>query len=182
MPDKSLGWQMANDARHLGFTLARYKFVAKMFAGYRAVVEIGCGNGFGGQVVRQAVGRLDGLDLPRWDIGSPLFLNGFTMQYDGAFCLDVIEHVAPAAERQALLNLSRCAPVCIIGTPSLESQQYASPESARLHVNCFTGERLREACRANWRHVFMFGQNDEVLHTGHFGMSHYLFALCVDPI
>lgn len=174
MPDKSLEWQMANDAKHLGFTLARYKFVAKMFAGYDAVLEVGCGNRFGGQVVQQSVGLMSGVDLPAFDITKDQ-LQGF----DGVFMLDVFEHIPKEQECAMLVNLAACAPACIIGTPSLESQRYASPESARLHVNCVSGDYLQTVCKLHWRHVFMFGMNDETLHTGFMPMSHYLIALCV---
>ncbi len=46
------------DPKRLVFTLARYKFVAKMLAGKDQVAEIGCGDGFGSRIVRQAVGNL----------------------------------------------------------------------------------------------------------------------------
>ena len=35
-----------DDPKRLVFTLARYKFVAKMFSGKSEVAEIGCGDGF----------------------------------------------------------------------------------------------------------------------------------------
>jgi hypothetical protein len=35
------------DPKRLVFTLARYKFVAKMMSGKKQVAEIGCGDGFG---------------------------------------------------------------------------------------------------------------------------------------
>ena len=40
-----------DDPKRLGFTLARYKFVAKMLAGYEQVLEVGCGDGFASVVV-----------------------------------------------------------------------------------------------------------------------------------
>ncbi len=38
-------WQ--DDPRRLGFVLARYKFVAKMFSGLERVLEVGCARAFG---------------------------------------------------------------------------------------------------------------------------------------
>jgi hypothetical protein len=32
-----------------------------------------------------------------------------------------------------------------------------------------------------FRNVFLFGMNDEVLHTGYYDMCHYLWALCSSP-
>jgi len=40
--------------KRLLFTLALYKFVAKMFSGKKRVVEVGCGDGFCARVVRLA--------------------------------------------------------------------------------------------------------------------------------
>lgn len=179
MADKPLDWQMQQDAKHLGFVLARYHNVAQLFSGFEEVLEVGCGNGFGAQVVKQAVGRLQTVDLPAFDLSSREWpLAGFNAVY----CLDVIEHIEPEFEHIALRNLSRCAPVCIIGTPTLESQPYASPESKRLHVNCFTGERLRDACRAHWRHVFMLCMTDSTTFVGDFRMARYLMAICTGPL
>ena len=48
----------AGDPRRLVFTLARYKFVAKMFEGKGSVLEVGCGDGFGSRIVKQSVQKL----------------------------------------------------------------------------------------------------------------------------
>lgn len=179
MPDQSLDWQMQQDAKHLGFVLARYHNVAQLFSGFEEVLEVGCGNGFGAQIVRQQVGRLSAVDLPAYDLTSANFgCRGF----NGVYCLDVIEHIENRFEHAALVNLSQAAPVCIIGTPTLESQPYASPESKRLHVNCFTGERLRDACRAHWRNVFILCMTDATTFVGDFRMARYLMAICTGPL
>ena len=47
-----------DDPRHLVFTLARYKFVAKMMSGRDHVLEIGCADAFGTRLVLQEVKRL----------------------------------------------------------------------------------------------------------------------------
>lgn len=175
MPDASIDYVLKDDPKHLVFTLARYKFVAKMFVGLREVLEIGCGNGFGAEIVKQSVLKLKVTDIDSLDITKDTHKG-----YDGVFCLDVIEHIEKENCDSALYNLSLCAPVCIIGTPSLESQVYASKFSKEKHVNCMSGEELRAACHGHWKHVFMFGMSDEVVHTGFLPMSHYLFALCVE--
>ena len=60
----------AEDPKHLGFVLARYKFVAKMLAGKTWVLEIGCGDCTGARVVKEAVGGLIGCDKTIYDIGG----------------------------------------------------------------------------------------------------------------
>jgi len=99
--------------------------------------------------------------------------------FGGVFALDVFEHIRNAD--RFLDCMAGCAPVAIIGTPSLESQQYASALSKEGHVNCHTSTELRYSLRRYWNQVFMFSMNDEVLHTGFGPMSQYLFALCVGP-
>jgi SAM-dependent methyltransferase len=193
----SYGWEM--DPKRLGFTAARYKFVGKMLEGKKSVLEVGCGDAFFSRVVRQHMatdGFLQVVDINRGYIGSAKknnpkdgrwrvypgdwdILNGPlapATRFEAVYCLDVFEHIA---EEDLLLgNLSRCAPVCLVGAPSLESQAWASEISKLEHVNCKTKEGLREAMKRHFSQVFMFGMNDEVLHTGH--MPAYLFALGVN--
>ncbi len=185
-----------HDPKHLGFTLARYKFVAKMLAGLHSVAEFGCGDGFGAAVVRQSVGGLRLYDFDPHcvaaankmvpdsaavcDITEPdSTLGRFT---DAVYMIDVIEHLDSRSERHALRNIQRMlrAPgVLIIGTPSLESQAYASPQSKAGHVNCRSGDALKSDMLKYFNTVFLFGMNDEMLHVGFAPMCHYLFAVCV---
>ena len=79
-----------------------------------------------------------------------------------------------------LRNLRSSAPVAVIGTPSLESQRYASETSRAGHVNCKSAPDFRAALRRYWRRVFLFSMNDEVIHTGFYPMAHYLIALATD--
>jgi hypothetical protein len=187
MPDMPVSEVLATDPKHLVFTLARYKFVAKMFAGYDQVLEVGCATGVGARIIAQAVTELHATDpdisqteqVPGVKYFNYDLLHAPLPFYDGVYCLDVFEHIAD--EATALSHLSQCAPVCIIGTPSLESQVYASASSKEGHVNCKSGEDLRRVCLDYWEHVFLFGMNDETLHTGFLPMCHYLIALCVGP-
>ena len=188
------------DPRRLVFTLARYKFVAKMLRGLESVAEIGCGDGFGARIVRQEVQDLLVTDFdpvfikeaakhiePDWpitlathDILSGPYINGDL--FDAAFSLDVIEHIPQEKEDIYLRNISNSIKpggVFICGAPSLESQEYASPPSREGHINCKTGEDLKNLLEKYYNHAFLFGMNDEVLHTGFSPMCQYLFVLAV---
>lgn len=68
--------------------------------------------------------------------------------------------------------------IFIVGTPSLESQQYSNKDIIGAHVNIYTGENLRDTLNQYFNNVFMFTQNDEIIHTGHFRMANYLLAVC----
>lgn len=189
-----------DDPKLLGFMCARHKFVAKMMNGFQHVLEIGCQEGFGSAIVAQSVKHLVAIDYykPYIDSCSERFnqkknieFRGFDMiegpiceDFQGAFALDVLEHIDPLDEDRFMHNVSASLKrngVFIIGSPSIESQRYASASSRIGHINCKSGIELSDFCARYYKNVFMFGMNDEVLHTGFFQMSHYLLALCVSP-
>lgn len=186
-----------DDPRRLTFLLARYKFVSKMLSGKKLVGELGCGDAFGTRVVMQEVEKLIAYDFDplfvediqqrqskRWPVEAyyhDIIEKPLPNLHDGIYSLDVIEHINIHEEHAYLTNL--CASltddgVLIVGTPSLESQAYASPPSKEGHVNCKTGPELKAILNQYFQNVFIFSMNDEVVHTGFTPMAHYLFALC----
>jgi 2-polyprenyl-3-methyl-5-hydroxy-6-metoxy-1,4-benzoquinol methylase len=105
-------------------------------------------------------------------------------KFDGAFALDVLEHITPENEAKFLENLTASlAPhgVVIVGMPSLESQAYASEISRAGHVNCKSMPELKRTMERYFFNVFVFSMNDEVVHTGYHKMAQYLMALCCEP-
>ena len=188
-----------NDPRRLLFTLARYKFVSKMFDGYETVLEIGCGDAFATRIVQQTVKKVTATDFDpifieeihdrrqhKWELDAHvhnMVLEPTKQSFDGIFSLDVLEHVQQSDEDTFLKNTClslKSHGALIIGMPSLESQTYASEGSKIGHVNCKTGTDLRDLMKKYFHSVFMFSMNDEVVHTGFFPMAHYLFAVCCD--
>jgi len=186
-----------DDPKHLLFILSRYKFVAKMFTGFDKVLEIGCGDGIGTRMVQQEVQHVTAVDFdavfiedlkqradPDWplEVGVHDMLQGSVAgQFDGIYALDVLEHIQPADEdlfiRNAIQSL-KAEGSLIFGMPSLESQIYASPPSKAGHVNCKSAKNFKGLMETYFHHVFLFSMNDEVLHTGFYPMSHYIFTLC----
>ena len=186
-----------DDPRRLGILLARYKFVAKMLSGRKDVGELGCGDAFGSRIVLQEVGRLSVYDFDPvfiddvkarqsddWPLEAHLhdiLAAPLPQKHDGIYSLDVIEHIPQSEEDTYLANLCRSLTndgVLIIGTPSLESQTYASPISKAGHVNCKSGTELKSMLEQFFKTVSVFSMNDEVVHTGFYPMAHYLFAMC----
>lgn len=181
-----------HDPKRIAFQAARYKFVGKMLEGKNRVLEVGCSDGWGARIVRQHVEYLEAVDEDfaavsiainsfswRWPIHFRRadFMAEDFAGYDAAYALDVFEHIDMAREFEFLRRLRAAAPLVVIGCPSLESQRYASEISRREHVNCPTKQDLREAMARHWKHVFLFGMNDETLHTGFGTMCHYLLAI-----
>ena len=187
----------SDDPRHLLFILARYKFVAKMFSGFGSVLEIGCGDAIGSRLVQQEVRHLKAVDFdgifvqdaidradPDWPMGlavHDMLAGPVPASFDGIYALDVLEHIPREKEdlfiRNALASLKDDG-VLIFGMPSLESQTYASPPSKAGHVNCKSAVDFRQLMKKYFSQVFIFSMNDEVLHTGFYAMSHYVFTLC----
>jgi 2-polyprenyl-3-methyl-5-hydroxy-6-metoxy-1,4-benzoquinol methylase len=186
-----------DDPRRLAFLLSRYKFVSKMLSGKKLVGELGCGDAFGTRIVLQEVERVIAYDFDpvfvedikqrqskRWPIEvncHDIIEAPLPYQHDGIYSLDVIEHISIRDEDAYLANLSLSLAsdgVLIIGTPTLESQTYASPPSKQGHINCKTGAQLRALLQRYFHNVFLFSMNDEVVHTGFAPMAHYLFAVC----
>ena len=185
-----------DDPKHLLFTAARYKFVAKMLSGSPSVLEVGCADAFFTRIVVQEVGKLTATDFdelfvkdvkrrmdPKWSFEvapHDLLKSPFPGIFDAAYALDVIEHIAPSDEVTFVLNIVQSLSahgVLILGSPSLESQTYASKQSKEGHVNCKTGPQMKELMGRFFHNVFQFSMNDEVVHTGYAPMAHYRFAI-----
>jgi cyclopropane fatty-acyl-phospholipid synthase-like methyltransferase len=120
----------------------------------------------------------------RWPVAAHLhdIVSGpLPHRHDGLYSLDVLEHIAPRDEDAYLTHLCDSLTeegVLIIGSPSLESQPYASPQSKAGHVNCKSGAELKVLLGQYFKNVFLFSMNDEVVHTGFYPMAHYLLAVC----
>jgi 2-polyprenyl-3-methyl-5-hydroxy-6-metoxy-1,4-benzoquinol methylase len=188
-----------DDPKRLLFVLARYKFVSRMMAGKNSVLEIGCADAFGTRLVRQTVPNVTATDI------DPLFIEdclsrerdsawpvtykvhdmvagAFGERFDGVYALDVFEHIPADAEHQFIRNAKESLAddgILIIGSPSLESQQYASEGSKAGHVNCKSGDDMRQTFRQHFDNVLLFSMNDEIVHTGFEKMAHYLLAVCI---
>lgn len=194
-PYSSYTWR--HDPKHVLFTMARYKFAAKLLVGKANAVEIGCGDALGAPLLLQSVNRLHCLDLENAviednlrRIGNSERLRFETLDilaaspegpFDAAVSLDVIEHIDASQEHLYVANiaksLSRSA-VAIIGTPNVTADRYASQNSRDGHINLKSHTTLAESMSAWFENVFIFSMNDEVVHTGFSPMAHYLMAVC----
>lgn len=193
---------MMTDPKHICFVLSRYKFVAKMLehGNKRNILEVGCGDGIGLPIVAQVANELWVADwderLLEGDKRRLWFLQNVHYKHvdfnkdtasdigaiDAVYAIDVIEHLDPENEERFMSNIVQCisnktSGVMIVGTPNITASSYASPQSKTQHINLKSMETLRELMEKFFYNVFMFGINDEVLHTGYAPMCHYLWAL-----
>ena len=191
-------YSVLHDPKHLVFALGRYKFVAKMLQGRASALEVGPGDGIGLPIVAQAVKQVYAVDWdPRLIEGNKRRLAHFDniehlcvdlneadidVSVDAAYTIDVIEHLEPTNEDGFMRRIVRCLHhdgVLITGTPNITASPYASPQSEAQHINLKSMKALEEMTKIYCRNVFMFGMNDEVLHTGYAPMCHYIWSIGV---
>jgi 2-polyprenyl-3-methyl-5-hydroxy-6-metoxy-1,4-benzoquinol methylase len=191
-------YSMLHDPKHMAFVLSRYKFCAKLLTGKNLVLEVGCGDAFGAPIIAQSVSELHCIDWDRRNIDGNKrrlekiknikFLThditdgSIGTKYDAIFNIDVIEHLEPEYENKFLkgmLDSLNRKGVLIIGTPNKTASQYATFRSDHQHINLKTADSLKSLLDQHFDNTFIFSMNDEVMHTGYFPMSHYLFAVGV---
>ena len=199
-PEAALGpwtsYSILHDPKHMCFVLSRYKFCAKMLEGKKTVMEIGAGDGFGLPIIAQAAEKVFAVD---WDerlldgnkrrlshlqnveyIHVDLNEGSPDITVDAAFSIDVIEHLEPEKEIVFMDNVVKCIRpngILITGTPNITASQYATPRSKAQHINLKSWQTLRELTERYFENAFMFGMNDEVIHTGYAPMCHYIWAI-----
>jgi 2-polyprenyl-3-methyl-5-hydroxy-6-metoxy-1,4-benzoquinol methylase len=180
--------------RRLLYALSYYKFASKLIGPSKRVLDLGCNEGLGTWVLAHACGCAKGVDFDaeaiaaaQRNFSSPCVAFScadlFDMphqQWDAVTSFDVIEHIFPENADQFLSVVAsqlHHTGLAVIGTPSLTGQQFASEISRKGHVNVYSHERLEEAMKRHFAHVFLFAANDEVVHTGYLPLAHYLIAV-----
>ncbi len=174
--------------------------------GCARVLDVGCGEGIGTYLVGKECGFARGVDfdvdlietakrnwVPPEDHADGLrvcefaakdFLVEPKAEFDAVITFDVIEHIQPVNAAGFITGMAANlvdTGLAVVGTPNVTSAQYASAVTNKGHVNLYDGERLHDEMSAAFSRVFMFGANDELVHTGYFPMCHYLIAVGVGP-
>lgn len=201
----TLSPKMSFTVRHaltgLLFILARYKFPVKMLQNRKklTVIDFGCNDGLGDLMIAQNCDckKIIGVDFDEdaiaWaneNIANEkiefirhdfLGMDICPGRGDCAVSLDVIEHIPLEKEELYLDTICKNLKpngIAIIGTPNDKIFPYANPINKKAHINNYSQERLYAALSKKFQQVFIFGLNDEVLHTGFYPMSCYIMALC----
>ena len=95
---------------------------------------------------------------PRWSVTfkvHDMMAGPLAENFDGVYAIDVIEHIPVEHEDRFVGNLAASLNpqgVCLIGSPSLQSQAYATKASKAGHVNC------KDAPRPEGAHVKILSQ------------------------
>jgi 2-polyprenyl-3-methyl-5-hydroxy-6-metoxy-1,4-benzoquinol methylase len=187
-------FNLYNDPKRLSFVLSRYKFAAKMSSRDRNILELGCSEGIGAPILSETAKSytgvdmdVDAIDAAKKNLSSDKinfilddFLGKAYGKFDAVISLDVVEHIIPECEhayfKTIYANLVEDG-IGIVGTPNVTSSTYASLASQTGHVNLLDEHRLRAAMENLFHIVFVFGINDEIVHTGFSPMAHYLVCI-----
>lgn len=189
-----LSYHFTNTPRRILYSMSYYKFAAKIIGSDKRVLDIGCGEGLGTWLLKTECGYAKGIDMDKdaidiakenWqdseiDFVASDFLSVKEEQYDAIAAFDLIEHILVENIPNFFKKVISCLThdgVAVIGTPNITSHQYASDITKKGHVNIYSSERLEKEMMQYFSHVFMFGANDEVVHTGFLPMAHYLIAV-----
>ena len=182
-------YQFRHSPRHVLFAMARYKFALKMIGAGKEILELGCSDGLGTYYLNEFAKRTCGVDFDEGSIAwaqknftdekmvfkCDNFLGKTYGLFDAVVSYDVIEHIYPHNEaayiETAVKNLKTDG-TFLVGTPNVEAQRFSKKEITGAHVNLFTAERLAESLQKHFHNVFMFSQNDEMIHTGYTPMAH----------
>lgn len=182
--------------RRLLFVFSRYKFAAKLLPQDHSVkvLELGCSEGFPTLLLAENGHHIVAVDFDEAAISHAkknIIKNNISFIYDdfigkiyGEFkavvSLDVIEHIETASEDRFMETIcSNLEPqgFAVIGTPNITAQEYASEGSKIGHINLYSAERLLALMQKYFHNVFLFGMNDEVVHTGFYPMCHYMIVI-----
>ena len=187
-------YQFKNSPRRILFSLSRYKFAQKLIGKDKTILEFGCSDGLGSHILAETASRVLGIDFDKgiieWakenltteklSFKHDNFLGKKYGEFDAVVAFDVIEHIFQKNESRFLETMgNNLSPygIAIVGTPNITSRQYSSSVVNDAHVNMYDAERLESLMNKYFHNVFIFCQNDEVIHTGFPAMAHYLIAV-----
>jgi 2-polyprenyl-3-methyl-5-hydroxy-6-metoxy-1,4-benzoquinol methylase len=191
-------YQFCNTPRRILFALSYHKFAAKMIGMGKRILEVGCSEGLAtlilGEFATECLGiDIDGeaIKIANETIANEKFhfrhadvMEGVLGQFDAVASFDVIEHIFHDNEDRFLSAITANlvdGGMCVIGTPNITSDQYASAVTRAGHVNLYSADRLRESLERHFQTVLMFSANDEMVHTGFSPMAHYLIGIGIGP-
>ena len=188
-----------NDLLALFIKLARYKFATRLIQPNSTVVDLGCGDGLGSLFLSQHSKKTIGVDIHRastdycranYNRPNLEFVRSSGEDFraeepvDAVVCLDTVEHVPQDVAPRLIGNIGRIlkpSGILILGTPSIYSQPYASPNRIAQHYIEYTREKLEHLVAPFFARTLFFSMNDELVHTGFDRLAWYLLLICSSP-
>jgi 2-polyprenyl-3-methyl-5-hydroxy-6-metoxy-1,4-benzoquinol methylase len=157
--------QVKHQTRHLLFVLARYKFAARLLPEARPlkVLELGCNEGLGGLMLIERGHQLTAVDFDDRAIESAK--RAFGDSGIDWVCDDFLGKTY--GEHDAVVSID-----VIEHIDGSEEDRFMQTVIQNLGQHGFA---------VIVHQSFLFGVNDEVVHTGFYPMCHYLMALGCSP-
>lgn len=158
--------------------VARYRYAA-LFAADKAVLDVGCGTGYGAAVMASVARDVTGFDISpeavgyairhygeqaRFSVGSASALPAQGVRFDVITAFEVIEHIAEWRELiKEAARVMKPAGVFLVSTPN-KAQYNASRKEAGanpFHVHEFEANEFRAALTQTFRFVRIVAQNQQ---------------------
>lgn len=161
----------------------------------KEILDLGYSDGFGTYYAAEYAASVLGVDFDEeavnyalkfnteggYFLPCRLFLSKKYGDFHGIVSFDVLEHIYLENEElymSTILKNLKDTGTFVVGTLSLETQQYSKENITGVHVNVYKGEDFYTMLRQYFHSVYLFTQNDEIIHTGHLRMANYLIAVC----
>lgn len=185
---------LMNTPRRMLYSISYYKFASKMIGSSKRVLDVGCGEGIGTWLLSVECGNAEGVDIDQeainiaeanWKDRRITFRcsDFFDIQdekWDAIVSMDMIGHLIPENSSYFFEKVAKSLEydgIVVVGIPNVTSEQYANEITKASQRNFYSAERLYNEMEKYFNHIFLFGANDEVIHTGFMPMAHYLIAI-----
>lgn len=184
---------------HLLIRLARYKFAARLIKNTDTVLEVGSGTGVGSLFLSQHAKQVVGLEIKQSEVeeakginrrDNVTFLCQDFFEYqpetpvDTIVALDVIEHLTPELGEKMIARMAEIIQpngMIIVGSPSIYSYAFQSPQSQASHIHCYDQKELVNVIERYFGRTLAFSMNDEIVHTGFPKLAWYYFVIGLVP-
>jgi 2-polyprenyl-3-methyl-5-hydroxy-6-metoxy-1,4-benzoquinol methylase len=175
--ERALPW---GDPGLFAWHRARYEY-ALQFADGRRVLDVGCGEGYGADMLADTAGEVVGVDYSpaaiaharakydraglRFAVADATSLPESVGGFDLVVCFEVIEHLDdPRPLVESLSALTSPDGVCLISTPNGVVDQLFERVAHRkryvYHVGLLSGRQLRRLLESRFESVELLGQSE----------------------
>ncbi len=187
---KRINFDFPNDTMEdLLYHLARYKFVARQLKKSWDVLEVGCGTGYGSNLLTQFAKSVNAteLDVSLLTRARERFTRANLSYsdvpekagYDVVVCLEVIEHMSKDYGYKLLDHIDKYLKnkgIAFISTP--RKIDNASDNRKKYHLHEYNHDEFRAMLEEKFDKVLLFSQNDEIISSQNFDNAWNYIAIC----
>jgi 2-polyprenyl-3-methyl-5-hydroxy-6-metoxy-1,4-benzoquinol methylase len=179
-------------------SLARYKFVKSMLSKQDAVLEIGCGTGYGTFYLSKFCKEVTGIDIDPDQIKKAnkiynsenilfkhvdLFKNPEIIKNKNILlCFEVIQDMSREKAFEFLKNINKYKEpnsVLFLSTPRRLPEDLLTENRLKYHPHEYTYDELHEDLNTIFKRVLILGQLDEFIGSFHKNNVWTYFCICI---